>query len=149
MEKEFIQERSDDSLPELCEEINQQPNEFLNNVPQPDVLVDQELSLYTPPVRRSERVRAAPSRYGFVIWDKNEASIIQDDDPVTYSEAVESIDSDKWLNAMKSEMDSMYSNQVWTLVDPPEGINPIGCKWVFKKKLGADGCKDCFPQWKP
>ena len=40
---------------------------------------------------------------------------------------------------MKSKMDSMYSNQVWTLVDPPDGINPIGCKWVFKKKIGADG----------
>ena len=35
---------------------------------------------------------------------------------------------------MKSEKDSMYENQVWTLVDPPEGIKPIGCKWVFKKK---------------
>ena len=35
---------------------------------------------------------------------------------------------------MKSEMDSIYENQVWTLVDPPEEIKPIGCKWVFKKK---------------
>ena len=40
---------------------------------------------------------------------------------------------------MKSEIDSMYSNQVWTLVDPPDGINPIGYKWVFKRKIGADG----------
>ena len=32
----------------------------------------------------------------------------------------------------------MYSNQVWTLVDPPDGINPIGCKWIFKRKIGAD-----------
>ena len=40
---------------------------------------------------------------------------------------------------MESEIDSMYINQVWTLVDAPEGINPIGCKWVYKKKIGADG----------
>ena len=40
---------------------------------------------------------------------------------------------------MKSEMDSMYQNQVWTLVDPPEGIKPIGCKWVFKKKTDMEG----------
>ncbi len=33
----------------------------------------------------------------------------------------------------------MYENQVWTLVDPPEGIKPIGCKWVFKKKTDMDG----------
>ncbi|KAL0430640.1 UNVERIFIED_CONTAM: hypothetical protein Sradi_0690000 [Sesamum radiatum] len=49
------------------------------------------------------------------------------------------IDSDKWLEAMKFEMDSMGSNQVWTLVDPPKGIRPIGCEWVYKRKLGADG----------
>ena len=89
-------------------------------------------------------MQGAPLRYGFIIENNNEASIIQDDDPVTYSEAVESNDSDKWLNTMKSEMDSMYSNQVWTLVDPPEGVNPIGCKWVFKKKIGADGQVDTY-----
>ncbi|KAL0386294.1 UNVERIFIED_CONTAM: hypothetical protein Sradi_3023700 [Sesamum radiatum] len=48
------------------------------------------------------------------------------------------IDSDKWLEAMKSEMDSMGSNEVWTLVDPPKGVRPVGCKWVYKRKLGAD-----------
>ena len=40
---------------------------------------------------------------------------------------------------MKSQMDSMYTNQVWTLVDALEGIKPIGCKWVFKKKTDVDG----------
>ena len=40
---------------------------------------------------------------------------------------------------MKIEMNFMYANQVWTLVDPPEGIVPIGCKWIFKRKIGADG----------
>lgn len=49
------------------------------------------------------------------------------------------INSQRWLEAMKSEMDSMYLNQVWTLVDPPKGIVPIGCKWVFKTKIGLDG----------
>ena len=36
-------------------------------------------------------------------------------------------------------MDSMYANQVWMLVDPPEGILPIEYKWIFKRKIGADG----------
>ena len=40
---------------------------------------------------------------------------------------------------MKSEMDSMNINHVWTLVDPPKGIVPIGCKWIYKRKIGADG----------
>ena len=58
---------------------------------------------------------------------------------MTYTEAVMSKDSDRWQDAMKSEMDSMYTNKVWTLVDAPEGVNPIGCKWVYKKKIGVDG----------
>ena len=48
-------------------------------------------------------------------------------------------DSEKWLEAMKSKMESMKVNDVWTLVDPPEGVKPIGCKWIFKRKRGADG----------
>ena len=48
-------------------------------------------------------------------------------------------DSELWLGAMKSEMESMEINHVWTLVDAPEGIKPIGCKWIFKRKRGTDG----------
>ena len=40
---------------------------------------------------------------------------------------------------MKSEMDSMSENKVWTLSDAPEGVKPIGCKWVFKKKTDMEG----------
>ena len=40
---------------------------------------------------------------------------------------------------MKSVMESMEINNVWTLVDPPEGIKPIGCKWIFKRKRGVNG----------
>ncbi|KAL0405989.1 UNVERIFIED_CONTAM: hypothetical protein Slati_3912800 [Sesamum latifolium] len=48
------------------------------------------------------------------------------------------IDSKKWLEAMKSEMDLMGSNHVWIQVDQPKGVKPIVCKWVYKRKLGAD-----------
>ncbi|XP_052209257.1 uncharacterized protein LOC127812770 [Diospyros lotus] len=55
---------------------------------------------------------------------KNEATGDNDhsDDPTIYQEAISDIDSNKWLEAIKSEMDSMYENQVWTLVDPPEAF---------------------------
>ena len=38
----------------------------------------------------------------------------------------------------------MYSNQVWNLVKPPEGIKPIRCKWIYKKKRGVDGKVETF-----
>ena len=33
----------------------------------------------------------------------------------------------------------MYFNQVWTLVDLPEGRVPVGYKWIFKRKIRANG----------
>ena len=40
---------------------------------------------------------------------------------------------------MKSKLESMYSNNVWTLVDLPQGFKPIGCKWMYKRKRGVEG----------
>ena len=33
-------------------------------------------------------------------------------------------------------MESIYSNQVWSLVEVPNGVKFIGCKWVYKIKRG-------------
>ena len=60
-------------------------------------------------------------------------------DPFNYNEALQDKDVELWQKAMNSEMESMYSNQVWDLIEPPEGIKPVGCKWIYKKKRGADG----------
>ena len=40
---------------------------------------------------------------------------------------------------MQKEMDSIYSNDVWDLVELPENRKLVGNKWVFKKKTKADG----------
>jgi hypothetical protein len=37
------------------------------------------------------------------------------------------LDSEKWQSAMKSEIDSMGDNQVWNLVDLPDGVKAIEC----------------------
>ncbi|GJZ03221.1 retrotransposon protein, putative, ty1-copia subclass [Tanacetum coccineum] len=47
--------------------------------------------------------------------------------------------SDKWLNAMNVEMQSMRDNKVWELVDLPPKGKTIGHKWLFKKKTDMDG----------
>ena len=49
-------------------------------------------------------------------------------DPNIFDEMMSDIDSEKWLDAMKSKIDSIYSNQVWILVDPSERIIFIRCK---------------------
>jgi hypothetical protein len=40
---------------------------------------------------------------------------------------------------MESRIESMHNNQVSNLVDPIDGLRPIGCKWVFKKKTDKGG----------
>ena len=36
-------------------------------------------------------------------------------------------------------MDSILANGTWEITDRPYGCKPVGCKWVFKKKLRPDG----------
>ena len=69
-----------------------------------------------------------PERYGFLITTHGDITLADQDKSGTYLEAVESPDSEKWLEAMRYEMDSMSENQVRTLVEASEGIRPIGCK---------------------
>jgi hypothetical protein len=40
---------------------------------------------------------------------------------------------------MRSKIDSMGDNQVWNLVDPPDGVKAIECKWIYKKKKNMGG----------
>ena len=58
---------------------------------------------------------------GFLITDDKDLILVDQNNPTTYQEAIENQESKKWLRAMDSEMQSMYDNQVWTLVDLPEG----------------------------
>uniref|UniRef100_A0A2N9GXV9 Reverse transcriptase Ty1/copia-type domain-containing protein n=1 Tax=Fagus sylvatica TaxID=28930 RepID=A0A2N9GXV9_FAGSY len=60
-------------------------------------------------------------------------------DPISFSQALENVDSTKWMNAMKDELKSMNQNEVWDLVELPEGYKKVGCKWVFKTKSESKG----------
>ena len=64
--------------------------------------------------------------------------LLDHDEPTNYEEAMMSPDSAKWLEAMKSEMRSMYENKVWTLINLPIDRWAIEIKWIFKRKTDAD-----------
>lgn len=40
---------------------------------------------------------------------------------------------------MEREMESLHSNEVWELVEPPPDRKIVGSKWIFKRKVDADG----------
>jgi hypothetical protein len=64
---------------------------------------------------------------------------LMDDTLRTIEEAFSSPNADLWKEAIRSKMDSIMSNGTWEVVERPYGCKPIGCKWVFKKKLRPDG----------
>ena len=80
-------------------------------------------------------MRSTPEWYGNPVL---EIMLLDHDEPTNYEEAMVSPDSTKWLEAMKSEMGSMYENKVWTLVDLPYDRQAIENKWIFKKKTDTD-----------
>src|SRR5262249_5767852 len=136
--KEFLLKRDSGSKVEL-DEVQEPQMEVDKSTDAEPTTHSDELGLDTQAPRRSTRIRTPPVRYGFLIDEVNHVHLVEHDEPDSYEEVLKSSESELWLKAMKSEMDSMEENQVWTLVDPPEGIKPIGCKWVFKKKTDMDG----------
>ena len=85
---------------------------------------------------RTTRARSTSKWYGNPVL---EVMLLDQGEPTNYEEVMMSPDSAKWLEAMKSEMGSMYENKVWTLVDLPDDQQAIENKWIFKKKTDADG----------
>ena len=60
------------------------------------------------------------------------------DEPTSYKSALAVQDSEKCLGSMKSEMEFIFKNQVWDLVDMLYEVTPNVCKWVFKLNTNKD-----------
>ena len=57
-------------------------------------------------------------------------------DPKSYYHAQK---DPRWQVAMDEEMNSLQKNTTWELVSLPLGRKLVQCKWVFQKKVAADG----------
>ncbi|GKA61063.1 retrotransposon protein, putative, ty1-copia subclass [Tanacetum coccineum] len=71
------------------------------------------------------------------IHDEHELGDLNE--PPNYKVALSNPESEKWLDVMNTEMQSIKDNQVWCLVDLPPNGRTIGSKWLFKKKTDMDG----------
>ena len=65
--------------------------------------------------------------------------LLDNNEPTSYGEAMVGPYSDKWLEAMKSEIVSIYQNKAWTLMDLPDDRQSIEINGSFKKKTDVDG----------
>ncbi|KAL6340144.1 hypothetical protein AAG906_040580 [Vitis piasezkii] len=92
------------------------------------------------PLRRSQRERRPAISNDYVVYlQESDFDIGIRKDPVLFSQAMESDDSSKWMEAMNEELKSMAHNGVWDLIEFPNSCKPVDCKWVFKTKREAKG----------
>jgi transposase InsO family protein len=72
----------------------------------------------------------------FAAADKNKEL---DKEPASFNEAVQGPNKEKWMGAMKEELNSIMKNNTYELVELPTGRKAIGSKWVFKIKRDVNG----------
>ena len=96
-----------------------------------------------PGVRRSSRMTSAP-RYlaEHYVGHGLIAAVVPE--PTSVIEARNSPDAQMWEEAMAEEMSSLHLNGTWELVELPANRLAIKCKWVFKKKMFANGSLERF-----
>lgn len=64
---------------------------------------------------------------------------VMENDLINFHLAIESSNSQKWIDAMNEEIKSMKDSDIWDLVPFLQGVKPIGSKWIFKTKKDLKG----------
>lgn len=73
------------------------------------------------------------------LQEHEESTGLVEDDPISFRQAMKTSNSKQWIIAMNEEYKSMQDNKVRELVPLPEGVKPIGCKWIFRTKRDSKG----------
>nr|GEZ07073.1 retrotransposon protein, putative, Ty1-copia subclass [Tanacetum cinerariifolium] len=85
-----------------------------------------------------EAKKIVPDQLYFNV-EVEEHSLGDKGEPASYKAALYDPEFEKWLVAMNAEIQSMYDNKVWKLVDLPPGAKVVKSKWIYKKKTDMNG----------
>ncbi|XP_075080193.1 uncharacterized protein LOC142165730 [Nicotiana tabacum] len=125
-----VEEHFDNTAQHLDETLHKETNLQISVTNEP-----QEM-----PLRKSQRVRNPAISDDYVVYlQESNFDIGLKKDPISFSQAIESNESDKWIDAMKEELKFIEYNKVWDLVELPKSSKRIGCRWVFKTKRDSNG----------
>lgn len=91
-----------------------------------------DIPVAAPEPRRSPRIASLQ----FLLLA---TSIEADSDPLSYQQAMNSPSSQHWIGAIERELDSVEKTGTWLEVHVPEGVNLVGSKWVFRRKINSAG----------
>ncbi|GKE39552.1 retrotransposon protein, putative, ty1-copia subclass [Tanacetum coccineum] len=109
---------------EKIQDEDTSPSEITSEIPM-------EVEGFKPPheeealVRRSVKTHRAPERLCLNV-EADEHSLGDLNETANYKAAMLAQESNKWLDAMNAEMQSMKDNQVWRLVDLPPDCKTVG-----------------------
>ena len=149
MARDFVININEGFIPDFVQDTTNQ-----DNVEEPPIqeVIPEEQTLSPQahmPLRRStkEMKSALLDDYIVFLQEHQVDNGIMEDDPINFHQAMESSNSQKWIDAMNEEMKSMKDNDVWDLISLSEDGKLIGCKWIFKTKRDSKGnmerYKDC------
>lgn len=110
----------------------------LENSPQPEMQQkrDRRAPIWMQDYESGETISGEEAETRMVL-----ALFMSNDDPVSFAKANK---EGKWIEAMRSEIQSIEKNKTWELVSLPAGAKKIGVKWVFKTKLNEEGNIDKY-----
>ena len=116
-------------LEDVVQQSNQQEQQI--NIPINDAIIDEPVVDEPQEVasKRSQRQRKSAISDDYLVYPHElEIDLGIDDDPFSFSQAIESNNSNKWINAIKYELKSMEQNKVWNLIELSESCKRVGCK---------------------
>ncbi|GJY59247.1 putative RNA-directed DNA polymerase [Tanacetum coccineum] len=146
LEREMISKKDSGSkidIQEIQESADEEP--IINTDTQQEVVTPVEPDDISLPIRRTSSRVSKPSQdpqfyYGFHIEEDkiSDSTLTELNEPANYKEAMASPRATKWKEAMKSEIQSMYDNQVWNLADTTDRVlkYPRGTD-VYQKGVGV------------
>ncbi|GJW55942.1 retrotransposon protein, putative, ty1-copia subclass [Tanacetum coccineum] len=107
------------------------PSEITSEIPM-------EVEGFEPPqeedilILRSKRTRRAPNCLSLNI-EVEEHSLGDLNEPTSYKATMLDSESNKWIDAMNAELQSMMDNMVWVLVDLPPGCKTVRSKVDYEE----------------
>lgn len=125
-----------DEMPSSFSEVNEthtaSKNEVTSELTNTATTTTANVSEMSPRREPSQRVNKGkpPNRF--------QANLVFE--PKTLTDALsDQRTKEKWITAMQEEMQSHKENGTWELCHLPDGCKAIGCKWIYKTKIGSDG----------
>ncbi|KAL0401325.1 UNVERIFIED_CONTAM: Retrovirus-related Pol polyprotein from transposon RE1 [Sesamum latifolium] len=134
------------------------PAPISDPIPPPPTLPITQIPDSDPPLRRSQRHIKTPTWLTDFHCNHSSDSFIHSSalalshtdflaalstiqEPSTYLQAK---GCKEWEDAMCQEIEALEKNETWEVVPLPKGKKSIGCKWVYKVKVRADGSIDRY-----